>query len=239
LVRRSNDAHATSTRRGTTQLLGKVEALAEQSLPVIAMSFAACDDILRPGKYCNYDQRKRDPAEAQHHADREMVGARLFPMYHQHILYAALSSDGRGLSSYGPVAVRWEVTANYLARRASLLEENSFTFMITMPSVAEVRQSRQGYRAIWDDRAKLVTAKLAPRLTSTTSESELSGMLLHAGTNREDDDFVEIYIYADGGIDVRNVNMVTLQQPPMTSAERHRRDLVQEVCAARGVAFVE
>jgi hypothetical protein len=132
LLRRSDAAHAASTRRGTAPLLGKLEVLAAQSLPVIAMSFAACDDILRPGKYRNYDQRigsgERTPAAAQDHADREMVGARLFPMYHQNILYAALSPDGRGLSSYGAVAVRWEVTANYLARRATLLEESSFHF---------------------------------------------------------------------------------------------------------------
>jgi hypothetical protein len=169
LVRRSNAAHATSTRRGTAPLLGKVEALAEQSLPVIAMPFAACDDILRPGKYRNYDQRissgERTPAGAQDHADREMVGARLFPMYDQYILYAALSPDGRGLSSYGTVAVRWEVTANYLARRASLLEENSFHFYDHHALGARGATIPAGYRAIWDDRAKLVTAKLAPRLT--------------------------------------------------------------------------
>ena len=57
-----------------------------------------------------------------------MVEARLFPMYGEHIAYAALSPDGRGLPNYGPIAVRWQVAPAYVGRRASLLEENSFIF---------------------------------------------------------------------------------------------------------------
>ncbi|MCI0465425.1 MAG: hypothetical protein L0Y57_00195 [Beijerinckiaceae bacterium] len=119
-------------QRSIGPLLTKLEALAEQSRPVINMSFAACDDILRSDKYRNYDQRvrsgEREPAEAQRHADRSMVGGRLFPMYNEQIIYAALSPDGRGLLNWGPIAVRWEVLPSYLGPRISLLEENSFTF---------------------------------------------------------------------------------------------------------------
>jgi hypothetical protein len=123
-----NDA----ARRSITPLLAKLEAIAKRSQPVINMDFAACDDILRSGKYRNYHQRidsgERAPAKAQDHADRVKVGESLFPVHEKHIQYAALSPDGRGLLSYGPVAMRWEVTSVYLDRRVSLLEENSFTF---------------------------------------------------------------------------------------------------------------
>jgi hypothetical protein len=85
LEKRHSAALTDSQRRGLEPLLAKLEALADQSWPVIAMSFAACDDIMRSGKYRNYDQRiasgERDPASAQDHSDRKMVGARLFPMY--------------------------------------------------------------------------------------------------------------------------------------------------------------
>jgi hypothetical protein len=150
LVKRCDAARDDSQmRRVGPALLAKLESLAEQSRPVIAMSFAACDDILRSDKYRNYDQRtssgERFPASAQDHADRAMVGARLFPTYDQHIYYAALSPDGRGLLSYGPVAVCWEVTPAYLGRRASLIDENSF-FTITTRSVSGAQRYRP---AIW------------------------------------------------------------------------------------------
>jgi hypothetical protein len=231
-----NDA----VRRSIGPLLNKLEALAEQSRPVINMSFAACDDIIRPDKYRTYDQRvrsgERDPAESQHHSDRSKVGDVLFPVYKEHIVYAALSPDGRGLLSYGPVAVRWEVLPRYLGPRISLLEENSFTFYeknhlgdlgATLPA---------GYRAIWEDRAKLAAAKLAPSLTASTAEASVAGLLVQSGATRKADEFIEIYIYDEKGLDTREVDLVTMQRAPATSEEHLRWQLVCEACGARSPA---
>ena len=207
---------------------------------MINMSFRACDDILRPSKYRNYHQRvgsgEREPAEAQHHADRSMVGKRLFKVYKEHIQYAALSPDGRGLLNYGPVAVRWQVLQSYLGRRISLLEENSFTFYNQHELGRLGATTPAGHQAVWDDRAKLVAAKLTPRLTTATAESSLAGLLMRAGATRKDDEFVEIFICAAEGLDTRDVDMVTFQRAAMTPEEGHRRDLVREACAARAHA---
>lgn len=241
LVKRYDFARNDTNQRNIGHLLAKIEALAEQSRPVIAMSFAACDDILRSGKYRNYHQRiqsgERVPATAQDHADRGMVGGRLFPMYSEHIQYAALSPDGRGLLSYGPVAMRWEVTPVYLGRRISILEENSFTFYDQHELGRRGATIPAGHQSIWEDRRKLVAAKLAPRLTTATAESSLAGLLMHAGGTRTDDEFVEICIYADKGLDTRDVDMVTFQRSPMLPEERYRQDLVREACAARAPAI--
>lgn len=243
LGRRYDLARDDATRRGVAHLLGKLEALVAQSLPVICMPFATCDDILRAGKYRNYHERvesgERNPAGAQDHADRSMVGDRLFPNYSKHIYYAALSPAGRGLSSYGPVAMRWQVTPVYLGRRASLLEENSFTFYDHHGLGRRGASVPLGYRSVWADRAMLAAAKLTSRLTTATSESALPGVMMTAGKTRPDDDFIEISIYSDGGVDTEDVDMVTIQLPATTPEEAHRRDLVREVCASRGIAFVE
>ena len=118
--------------RNVDTLLDSLEAVAERSQPVIAMSFEACDGAFRSKKYLNYSQsvgaNLRGPARPVDHADRASVGARLFASYDQHIAYAALSPDGRGLSSYGEVMVSWRVTMDYLGKRMSLLEENSYVF---------------------------------------------------------------------------------------------------------------
>ena len=243
LTTRHTAAQDDCKKRGVAPLLTKLEDLAEQSRPVIAMFFSACDEILRADKYRNYHQRidsgERDPSGAEDHADREMVGARLFPTYNHHIHYAALSSNGRGLSSYGPVAVRWEVTPVYLGRRATLLEDNSFTFYDRHSLGQRGATIPPGYRAIWEDRMKLAAAKIAPRLTTATGESRLPGLLLQPGRTRNDDDFIEVAIYADGGLDTQDVDMVTVQQSATTSEEAHRQRLVREICAVRGITFVE
>jgi hypothetical protein len=243
LMRRYVAARDDAEQRGAGLLLDKLEVLAEQSRPVIAIAFSACDDILRPGKYRNYDQRvesgEREPAVASDHADREKVGATLFNVYSRQIVYAALSPSERGLLSYGPVAVRWEVTAAYIGRRASLLENNSYTFFNQHGLGALGATVPPGYRATWQDRVQLVAAKLAARLTPTTSESTLASMIMRAGNKREDDDFVEVAIYADGGLDTRDVTAVTLHRAPTTGEEFHRRDLIREICVARGIAFTE
>jgi len=242
-MRRYVAARNDAQQRGVGLLLDKLEVLTEQARPVIAMAFSACDDILRPGRYRNYDQRvesgERDPAIASDHADREKVGATLFKMHSDHIVYAVLSPSERGLASYGPVAVRWEVTAAYIGRRASLLESNSYTFFNQHGLGALGAAVPPGYRAIWQDRAQLVAAKLAARLTTTTSESTLPSMMMHTGSKREDDDFVEVAIYADRGLDTQDVTAVALQRTPTTAEELHRRDLIREICVARGIAFTE
>lgn len=243
LAERYDAAQEDCEKRGVMHLLIKIEELCNKSQPVIAMPFAASDDILRDGKYRNYSQRiesgERDPAGAEDHADREIVGARLFPAYSNHIHYAALSSDGRGLPSYGSVAVRWRVTPIYLGRRATLLEDNSFIFYDRHSLGQRHACIPPGYRAIWEDRMKLAAAKLAPRLTPTTGESGLPGLLLKPGRTRKDDDFIEVAIFADGGLDTHDVDMVTVQKPPATVEEAYRRDLVQNACTSRGIRFVE
>lgn len=241
LAKRYNTARQDASTRNVAPLLAKLEALAEGSKPVISMSFQACDDILRSGKYLNYYQMisssRRMLATRLNHSDRGMVGEKLFPGFKEHIQYAALSTNGRGLSSYGKVAIRWEVTSAYLCQRISVHEENSYTFFdrhglgrlgATIPS---------GYQSIWEERGTLVATKLAKQLTTATAESSLSSLLMHAGSSREDDEYVEICIYEDKGLDTRDVDMVTFLIAPTTPDERHRSELVRGSCATRATAI--
>jgi hypothetical protein len=89
LLKRATAARDEARLRGLAPLLAKLETLAEQSRPVIAMAFEVCDDILRSKKYRNYDRRvdsgEREPAKELDHADRQTAGGRLFPMYDDHI----------------------------------------------------------------------------------------------------------------------------------------------------------
>ena len=243
LLERYRTAKNDCATRNVSTLLDRLEVIAVRSKPVIAMSFEACDGVFRSRKYLNYSQsvgaNLRGPARPVDHADRTSVGARLFASYNQHIAYAALSPDGRGLSSYGKVMVSWRVTRDYLGKRISLLEENSYVFHERHGLGRLGSAPPAGYFSTWHDRAKLVGAKLGPRLTISTDRAELNTLLLRAGDNRDDDDFVEIMIYADKGIDTHDVSRVLIQIAPSTPEEHHRRAILQESCYAQGVEYVE
>ena len=135
--------------------------------------------------------------------------------------------------------VSWRVTMDYLGKRMSLLEENSYSFherhgLGRLGSIPPA-----GYLSTWDDRAMLVGAKLGPRLTISTDSTRLHALLLRSGGHRDDDDFVEILIYADEGIDTHDVSRVLIQVPPSTPEEHHRRAILRDSCHARGVEYVE
>jgi hypothetical protein len=84
----------------------------------------------------------------------------------------------------------------------------------------------------------LVIAKIASRLSTATPESSLPQLLLRAGATRRDDDFVEIAIYAEDGLDTRDVSKVTLQRAATTSEETHRLSLLREICVTRGITVI-
>ena len=242
-MERYRQARSDGATRKVTTTLDSLEAVAERSKPVIAMSFEACDGVFRSKKYINYSQsisvNLRGPARSVDHSDRASVGARLFASYDQHIAYAALSPDGRGLSSYGKVMVSWRVTRDYLQKRMSLLEENSYSFYERHGLGRLGSTPPAGYLSTWDDRAKLVGAKLGPHLTIATDRAKLNTLLLRSEVNRADDDFVEIMIYADKGIDTQDVDRVLIQVPPSTPEEHHRQAILKDSCRAQGVEYVE
>jgi hypothetical protein len=240
LDKRYNDAVISAGARSVAHHVLELEKLAQDAQPVICMSLEIADDLMRSAKYRNYhhlvDQGVRDPAEKGDDAVRTMVGTRLFPAYFQHIHYAALSPNGRGLTSYGNIALSWKVTENYLERRISVHEENSYDFFEKHELGKRSATVPVGYAGVWTDRRKVVIAKLAPRLTGATASATLPSMLLRSATSRSGDDFIEIAVYADQGLDTIDVDCVTVQSRGL---DARRLQLLEESCAKRSppIAF--
>jgi hypothetical protein len=86
-----------------------VEQLSNAANAVVNMSVRVVDNIMRDDKYRNYYQTLsaglRIAAEMKHHSERTKVDTTFFPEYYPHIISMALSPDGRGLTSYGPVTM--------------------------------------------------------------------------------------------------------------------------------------
>lgn len=126
---------------------------------------------------------------------RPVVETALFgDEFKKEIHYAALTLDGRALSSYGGCFVL--LREAMIAHRASVFEENSLLFMKRHKiNLFEVDRLPQGYRATWADRGQLAVAKLAARIDSRARSGQFAGLLMRAATKRTNDDFVEVHLF--------------------------------------------
>jgi hypothetical protein len=241
LMRRYQGAVSDLDARGLTALRHSLEALAESCKPVVTMSIAICRDLLKDKKYKSYfigvEHGDRNRANEDNLSVNMMIRGRLYPGYEKALHYGCMSPDGTGLPNYGEVSVQWRVTNAYLGRRASLLERNEYAFFDEHGLGDRYATVPSGYRAVWDDRAKLTVAKLAPDLSRSTAIRDLPNMILAARPNRNDDIFVEIVIFGETGISGDEVEGVRLESVPTNDDDRRDWDSIIERCTARGIAI--
>lgn len=241
LQARYDDATFELKRKNLEALQQSLEQIAESSLPVISMSYATCLDLMLEKKYVNYFNKmkrgERDPAKEVFHADRMKVGHVLYPNHFEFLHYAVLSPNRKGLPNYGDISVTWNVSEWYLEPRSSLLEKNEFHFFNQHGLAPLGATVPCGYRAIWQDRTKLVVAKIAPQLNAGTSQADLPGLLLKTASNRNDDEFVEIVIYTDTGIDNQDIVGVHIETTLASPDEQTTLEIIRARCASRSIAI--
>jgi hypothetical protein len=130
----------------------------------------------------------RTPAEAAFDKERAAAEAELFGT-EVSVIHAALAVRGQGLTSYGSVALRLDSRA--IEGRASLLDENSFTFCRKYR-----RPFPPGHLATWETRGELVLALFGERLAALP-EDDFASLLLFSEGDRETDRFVEVHIWGE------------------------------------------
>lgn len=125
---------------------------------------------------------------------RSAADVAFFPGYHMHIRFAALSLDSAGLSNYGDCSIT--LRTGMIAHRASVFEENTVTFLerrnIPFPGLANLPV---GFRATWDDRARLCVAKVAKLIEAGATPETHDSLLLKQGQTSASDEFVEVHIW--------------------------------------------
>jgi hypothetical protein len=183
---------------GTADSLAELENIAESTAAVVNVPVGMAYDLFQRERllYSSYERqvraRLRSPSDHQHDRQRRAVGGLLYGGYSGDMVYAALSADGHGLSSYGPVnLILEEVTIAY---RATVLEENSYHFMERHAMTPESPVPR-GYLALWAERGKLATAKLGGQVTPGMDGRALSKLLLDSSGDRQLESFLEVHIY--------------------------------------------
>jgi hypothetical protein len=184
--------------RGAGDVLRQFESQLHRSVAVIARSIGEVQRLVTSDNeiYATYYGLIRGEVQIPKGNEwdilRRWADTLLFLGYENHIRFAALSLDGRGLSKWGECFM--VLRAEMIAHRASLLEENSVLWMKRHVPNYQVVNLPGGYRATWEDRSKLAVAKLARRLRSETADPTFAAILIE-GQERQDADFVEVHIW--------------------------------------------
>jgi hypothetical protein len=186
------DAHGSRQETDAfKRALGRSSAVVNCELPFLK-EFVTRSTTL----YTNYHRgvlaEVRKTAEGDWDRDRAIADAVMFGSYSDKIRMGALSLTDTGLSSYGHYSMKLRDVA--VTKRASLLEENSFSF-IRHHHLSIGIPIPPGYRSAWGERAKLAVAKLTDFIASGMNEADFQNLLLADTGNRAADNFVEVHIF--------------------------------------------
>lgn len=176
----------------------QLEAILADAVMTIAMNPPLLRNLAEGDSYRSYYQslnaRAREIAVRGNQQNRSKVDNLLHAGYHEHIVHAALSPDGRFLGSYGSVGA--VLRKGIFDSISSLLRENDFDFYRTNDLGALDAEEPMGWRAVWEDRAYLAVAKVAGDISAGMNASELADLIMSAGPDRKTDQFIEVHIYA-------------------------------------------
>jgi hypothetical protein len=153
----------------------------------------------------------RRPEPTRIDRQRLLADDLLFPYYRDQIRFAALSLDGRGVTSYGDCSLTLRDVA--IQDRSTVFEENSLTFSShTQSSIGD--SIPPGYRATWEQRDVLAAAKLGSRLDPMMEE--FADLMISPGSAGAGDDFIEVHIY--GPLHRHSLSQV-IARPPIRKAD--------------------
>jgi hypothetical protein len=199
-----------------------------------AMDFVEKDSVL----YATYAELvragARRPAPDGDDARRRSVEAMLFGSYAEEMRYGALSLGGPGLVSYGAVTLVLHDVA--VARRASVLEENSFTF-VERHKLRPGQAIPAGYRSAWPTRHQVAMAKSASSIDETTTESQHASLLMTPGHDRNADEFIEVFIFGPFGPGA--IERLVVPARPSHEAKASEIRMLRSKARRRGIAVEE
>lgn len=119
---------------------------------------------------------------------------------------------------------------------ATLLEENSYGFVLRHRLLADGDIPR-GFRALWEDRHKLVVAKLASRIHARTRTDAFPQIVLYSDGDRANDEFVEVHFY--GAFDRQSVEGVCAPKPERAGRDRQHLERVRDWVLREGKIWNE
>jgi hypothetical protein len=238
LEARYASAMADAAARGVTDELGVLEAVGASSKVVFArfphevQRLAQSDKELYATWYDLLDGGLRLPAGDRWDVWRTAADAAVFPGYAKNIRFGVLSVNDRGPKNYGECFL--VARSDMVQHRASVFEENTVMFLVhqRLP-FDELVSLPHGFRAPWDNRARLTIAKLAGRVNPGDDASRIAALLVVDRTN-ETDEFVEAHVF--GPMTIRTFERVVWVGTPL---RRSRFRVLRETLRRYGIPLEE
>lgn len=170
-----------------------VNGIINLSLPVLEAL------IIHTGAYKTYQRAVEDKlrtiAIPSIDQKRTVIDSVIYGTHGKDMIYAALSLNRQGLTSYGNCGVILDEKA--IKSRATTLEENSYTFIKTHNLNLEKLEIPPGYRSNWQNKLKLAVAKLHKKIDQDSSEKDFCEMVLFSDGKRDSEDFIEVHVYKE------------------------------------------
>jgi hypothetical protein len=232
LAKRYKEALENASRRQCGEAVVAFLESLTSSVAVICRSPSKVKELVSSANelYANFYQLvgagARRPEGTKMDLQRRIADSIMFPYYENEIRFATLSLDGVGATAYGDCSIVLKDIA--ISERATVFEENSVLFCEKLRlGVASLLPP--GYRATWEDRAMLATAKLEPRIGPATNAAEFPAILI-GGTGQ---DFVEVHIFGALGRD--SIERIVARKPKTESD----RILLEEIKRHRAVEVLQ
>ncbi|MDI1314369.1 hypothetical protein [Prosthecobacter sp.] len=192
-------ALANSIKDGSEHRLKAFEAYAGTSHLTMNRSLAFALELAdEKGVYSTFYQRRDAglilPDGGEWDRLREAADSRFFGSKKEEIRFAALSTEGRGLTSYGECT--FIPAERFVSHRTSFSEENTAHRLKTRglpPGGQPLFQPNE--LADWNNRAQLSVSKSAHQVTPATPDADFPQLILKPGANTDQDEFVEGHIY--------------------------------------------
>ena len=177
--------------------------------------------------YVNKYQRLKSDAhepDLENFQTRKLVDTQLFVGCYESLIFAALSVDRKGLTSYGDVTI--VLKNDYIRKRTSFLEMNSYQFIKDFTVLdpngrALVRTEIPGHRASWNYLEKLALAKLGESINPNTTEAEFPNEILFSDGDKATELFIEAQIY--GKITAQTFEDISMTDVPKNTSSKNRQ----------------
>jgi len=223
-------------KKGNEDKLVEFEEEVQKSLAVTNVDLEYLYSlIVKSSTYSNYQLLTEGEARdyARPEADKERLGVEgtIFGSYGRNLRYAALSTDGRGLKSYGDYTIILSDEAVRL--RATLLEENSYSF-VKRHKILAGGKIPVGYRAVWKDRQKLAVAKMAKKILLTNTPN-YAKILLKSTGNRKKDEFIEVHIYGK----INRESILSVRGSSKNNSEKEKVEKIKEYLRGNKKEWIE
>ncbi|MFT9359367.1 hypothetical protein [Acetobacter okinawensis] len=191
------ESETNSNKSGNKEEFYELISKSKESKMVINRSVRAIADwVGREDKlYVNFYKLKemglRKPYD-QYDQQRISAENTISPVFAEKIVVGALTINEIGMTYYGGYSVT--IKDKDICNRASVFWENPFIFN-AKHRVVSGHPCPEGYRASWNNRDKLVGAKLGACVTNGMSDDDFANLLMGPDRTSESCDFIEVHVY--------------------------------------------